>query len=275
MTDCTVDGCPRPTTDFLCNVHRDDLVAALKELANGLMKELDITRWKLSRSMVNTGATSRSATSALMFHSAASDLFWTARDTIYAWVKIFKKHNPQLHPPGASANPAECAAWLATFPNLLALQDDAGQMVDEITYVVREVKRTIDCQPAHRYLGVCSAPTEEGSCERDLYAPAEKAYVTCRECGTLHDTGERRQVLLDAVGGQKGTVSELARALPDLLGRPISVESVRTWVRKGELIAVGKNDRGHSLFMVDDLVNLVITKQTRIRGKVTTVVVSA
>jgi hypothetical protein len=67
--------------------------------------------------------------------------------------------------------------------------------------------------------------------------------VTCRDCGSVHDTDERRQVLLDAVGGQRGTVTELARALPDLLGRPISVESVKTWVRKGELIAVGKNDK--------------------------------
>jgi hypothetical protein len=147
MTECTVDGCARPSNDFLCWTHRDQLRVALRELAEGLLVELNITRWKLSKSTVNTGTMSRSTTSAMMFHEGASDLFWAARDTIYAWVKSFKRYNPQLHPPGASANPAECAGWLAMVPNLLALQEDAGQMFDEVTYLVREIKRTIDCQP--------------------------------------------------------------------------------------------------------------------------------
>ncbi|MFJ1764023.1 hypothetical protein ACIOD2_27160 [Amycolatopsis sp. NPDC088138] len=276
MNDCTVDGCIRPAEDFVCRTHQDELRVALRDLADDLLTELNVTRWRLSRSTANTGTVSRSATSALMFHATASSLADTAANSLRAWAREVHADQPELRHPGSAATPRELAGWLSLFVGRISVMPDGGQLADEVIWLAKEVRKVIDTQPMNRFLGICSTLNDDREpCEADLYAPPDKAFVQCRECGSLHDVEERRRILLNAVGSQKGTVTELARALPDLLGRPISVESVKTWVRKGQLIPAGRNERGHSLFLVDDLVALVITKQTRRRGKVTLTVVSA
>jgi hypothetical protein len=247
----------------------------LQELAGGLLDELELVVLRQVKIGVSSGVRAPSGEARLPFDAAASELAAVAAGTIRSWTAIFKASNAHLITPRV-AGVGDYAAWMARFPGLIASLKHAAQMADEIQWLTREVVRTIDLAPARSYLGQCSARTEDGEqCAEDVYAVDGREFVTCRACGTEHHVATRRRVLLDALPDQRLTVRQLAHGLPEFLGISVSENSLRTWIRKRQLAAVGRDDQGRAVFRVADVLELLVTKRTRRRGKVAVVEIVA
>jgi hypothetical protein len=106
---------------------------------------------------------------------------------------------------------------------------------------------------------LCSTATGPGvECDHDLYANPGRRYVTCRACGAEHDVDARRAVLLGAVADQLLTAVEASRALPGLLGRPVTAATVRGLAHRGRLA-----QRPGGLYRVGDLIDALTAQATR------------
>lgn len=117
--------------------------------------------------------------------------------------------------------------------------------------VVHRLVETVIDRPADRtYAGPCSA------CSADLYAAAGSLAVVCEPCGLEYDIEPRREYLLGVVEDQLATATELARALTSL-GRPVDSALVRKWAERGRIVAHGRNRRGHAVYRVGDVLDLV------------------
>ena len=243
---CATSHCDRPADAVICPGCVADLVTDLRHLATGgvdvrgqerqgLLADLQDTLTRQTATATGVGVTSRSAEKAMPYHEAASDLAHRARAELAGWARILIDDNPHLAwPPD---DPAEVASWLATFPSLLAMLDPAGDMVDAIWRLARDVRRMVDRAPERVYLGQCSAVVEGVVCTEDLYGLPNKATVRCRVCGTEHDMEERRAKLRDAAEDQLATARDCVAAMPALLGGSWSKldVTIRKWVQRGKL----------------------------------------
>jgi hypothetical protein len=114
------------------------------------------------------------------------------------------------------------------------------------------------------YCGPCP------DCGADLYARPERAIVGCRECEARHDVEALRAELLDVVRDSLATAAEIARALPCLLGRDLSANTVRTWARAGKITRRKPDEQGRPRYLVGEVIDLALSTPTRARLSATT-----
>ncbi|HEV7651355.1 MAG TPA: hypothetical protein VGP26_24660 [Actinophytocola sp.] len=256
--------CGRPSDLFLC--HRDvgELVTALRSLATGgvlRMVEVSRPRWRIpelptrmviahspgllaelevtiARQHRFGGAGGRAGTEPpLPVHLAAAELAAVARNTIGTWARDVAELHPHLQLPGTHA---AAAAWLATFPTLLAEHPSAGELHEDITVLARRIRTMIDRPPDKVYLGICSARLQQVSarewllCPVDIYAERDKQVVQCPKCGTTHDAAWRRDRMLLKVDGQLATATDASRAL-SAYDCPVTASQIRKWAFRQKL----------------------------------------
>jgi hypothetical protein len=110
--------------------------------------------------------------------------------------------------------------------------EGAGDLADEIGYAVIQAQRAVDKPMQLQYVGPCD------ECGADLYAHPRADTVACRNCECEpYNVQQRRKWLLDQVEGQMLTATEMSRALPGLLQKPLTAGTVRGWARHGKLTA--------------------------------------
>lgn len=174
-----------------------------------------------------------SDTTAVQYHEAASALADTARNTITTWARDLHEHNPHLHLPGTLI---EACEWMAGLPQILAIHPAAGELHEAIVDLHKRIERMVDARPDLVYLGICSAPTGDGECTRDLYCERDADVVQCRECGEAWETYWRRQRMLAGMEEQLLTATNmrtvLSRYMPD--GAP-AASTIRWWASIGKL----------------------------------------
>lgn len=107
----------------------------------------------------------------------------------------------------------------------------AGALADEIGYAVIVAQRAVDKPLQLVYVGPCD------KCGWDLYAHPRRAVVACRndECGAEYEIASRREWLLKQAEDQLRTATEISRALPNLLQRPLTAAKIRGWAYTGRL----------------------------------------
>lgn len=127
------------------------------------------------------------------------------------------------------------ATWLVEHLQWLRIHPRAGELVDLLDRAMDDARRTIDSPAARSFAGPCGESTEDGPCPADLYAPTHSVVVTCPDCGAVHDMGARREWLLAAAQDQLVTAGEASRALPGLLGEPVTASMIRGYVHRGRL----------------------------------------
>lgn len=276
MTICTVPGCTNSTEPevYGCGLCLGRLDGALVEVAD-LVDELDATIARQTRTGQRVG--SRPAETGLPFNDGAAEVARDLRSVLSTWVRdLWETHAPRrMMPTGATdadGRPVtvaeldpldlddtlpDMAAWLRRHPSWIAEHPAAGELVDEIGDAVERARRAVDLAPARVYCGPCP------DCGADLYARPDRALVRCRECDTRHDVDGLRAALLDAARGHLGTAAEVARALPRLLGRDLSANTVRTWARAGKLPRRAPDEHGRPRYRVGDVIDLAVTTPTR------------
>jgi hypothetical protein len=269
-------GCGRPTQDMLCSTCLTHLVTDLRQLATGgvarvrrhqrvdgseyevtesrpgLIEELQITitRQDVLGSPLLGG---RSPEQALLFHEAASEVSWILRNTISTWARDVAE--TYAHLTLSATTTTEAAGWLANLPTLLAEHPAAGELHDEITSVVREVRRVIDRSAERIYLGKCGSTIDEQVCDDDLYGIVDRDTAHCRTCGTEYDAHTRWLDIQDRVRGSLATAAEIAGAAARMYGRMLKIKTIRTWAFRGVIETHGRNERDEPLHLVGQVLD--------------------
>jgi hypothetical protein len=89
-------------------------------------------------------------------------------------------------------------------------------------------------------------------CPTVLWTRIQSATVRCRTCKATYDAHERRAWLLDSAQEVEETASVIASALSVMLRRRLTASTIRTWVQRNLLAAVG--ERGSAkLYRVRDV----------------------
>ena len=149
---------------------------------------------------------------------------------------------------------AAMARWLLARTDRIRQHPGAAHIAASITTAVTRALRAIDLPPDLVFLGTCD------SCQAGIYAAHGARWVTCR-CGVTCNTETRREQLLAAAHDILGTTSEISRALTSL-GRPLTPSVIRGLAFRGRITARGANERGHPLYRVGDVLE-VISRDTR------------
>ena len=263
MNICATPRCIRPAQAVICGDCLTEVVTSLRQLASGGTQrvrthvrgltpdEQIVTRYvdrrpglladledSITRQAVHgtgSGGGGRLSEKPVPFHEAASNLGHAVRNSLTTWARVLLDQNRHLQLRDITS--AGIAEWLARFPGLLAMLPCAGQLVDEVIQLRRQVRAMVDRAPDRVYLGICSA-IDQGSgaeCPEDVYGLPGRATVKCRTCGTEHDMADRRETIKNAVDDQLATAMEISRAMPTWYGTEISANTIRWWAHIGKL----------------------------------------
>lgn len=284
MTAIPCAGCGATCSDvFVCGACVDDLRDRLYTV-RGLEEDLEITLCRLSNSGgQDTGVRSRSAETPLMFSWPAAEGLFALNRTLAAWARALStSRGVPLDPAALSVtvtpkDPARItsrrayaavhAAWLAEHVGWIPTHPDAAQLLDEIGDMFRVAHRAIDRAPDLHYAGPCWTWVETGlgeelPCEQELYGRAHAATIICPACQTEHDAQARREWLLREVRGQLVTATEASRALPGLLGQPLTASSVRGYAHRGRITAHPPHPgTRYPLYAIGELLDAIIASE--------------
>jgi hypothetical protein len=204
----------------------------------------------------------------LLFHIAASELKVIARNRLAYWRVTVSEPTDRLRE--LSAATRRIAAWLSRHEAALSMAPGAGEMVAELEGLHHRVQRMVDAPPDRMYAGPCLEMVEGVRCPEHLYAVPHKATVRCVGCGAEHSLAARRVWLLEVVHDELATPMEIARAMPVLLDRPLSVKTIYTWASTGALDtkpAHPHDPHRRPRFRIGDVVALAAARGARHRGQ--------
>ncbi len=261
-------ACGRPVQDAtICQGCSGRLERALGDIP-ALVHDLEITRSRQSR----TGGQGivivvRGAERPLPWDQRASEVTSLLRDTLSSWVQVVLDGGaarPRMLA-GQSSRIAVMARFLLAHHERLRQHPDAADAVDEIGHAVDQARRVTDRSPDRVYAGPCreewdaEAEGERGAfcCTASLYARAAHGVVICTNCNAAHDVLVRRDWLFAVAEDQLATATLLAGAF-SRLGRPVKSATLRKWVERGKLAAHGHNERGHPLYRVGDVRDVLL-----------------
>jgi hypothetical protein len=270
--DVLCQVCARPVADqaYLCSGCTGSLTAALRDVA-WLAGELLTTEVRLAR--MSDGSGSRSAETPLPMNWSAMVDGEALRDTLAIWVRTVAEQRGVTV--DADNNAPSLARWMLRYTESIRQCDEAQQLYDEVTHVVREAKKTIDyaATKARFYVGPCPERPEDQACTGEVWAviPAgENAPATlhCLDCEAEWNStqwlrvGRRMQQLervRDRMYGEFVTIPDAA-----YMAR-VSTRTVYRWMadRSLSVVVVQSRNRGRVLTMVHSLqIALLAEKQT-------------
>lgn len=126
----------------------------------------------------------------------------------------------------------------------IAMDEAAGDMHDEITYLPGYVRRAIDRQEADVFAGRCSATSvythveddgtvipEISQCGTDLFARPGDDEVRCSECGKTYPMTGRREHLIESAEQELARPQAIANALTEWEA-PVNATTIRKWIQR-------------------------------------------
>lgn len=227
-----------------------------------------------------------------------------ARGVLARWVMLVVEQRGVRMPVGTLTG---MSGFLLGQVDWLRHREEAADAKGELEQAVRRLRASVDRAPDRWFAGVCSAlrPVDLADCdcachvggafrpacdvpggcgtvhedatvpagvpcEEDLYVVQGASTVRCRTCGTEHDVEYRRKVLREHVEDQLATVAELTTAVSNL-ARPVSKDTIKSWVRRDRLVERGRrpsphDDDGVALYRVGDVLELLAEDARRRAG---------
>ena len=152
--------------------------------------------------------------------------------------------------PIAEASIGGTARWLMEHVTELAASPRAGRDYHAIRDAVDRCARVLDGPPATVYAGPCPA------CGTDLLGVPGAAIVKCRFviqvtvngqpvlCGTAVDVRVQQDAMRAVLEDRLFTAAQLV-SMAAALGRPVSEHTVRSWVKRRQLVPRGEWPREH------------------------------
>lgn len=259
VAHCAAPDCAHPAEANLCRSHADQLAAALGTVAD-LAVDLDITITRQAATGQRVGG--RPAERPLPYHDAASEARRDLHATLAAWARdLWDTYGQPGEPVPCDDTLADIAAWITRHPSWIGAHPAAGELADELLDAIARAWRVVDLPPERVYCGPCPECREV-----DLYARPGRVVVTCLECGAEHQVAELREFLLDAARQTYATAAECARALPELLGRELSANTIRKWAHAGKLTqhpADPRDPRQRPRYLVGDVIDFATSTPQR------------
>jgi hypothetical protein len=247
---CPNPDCDRPAkAGLLCGACQAELQRALDGVPE-VLGDLDVT---LSRQTSRMGRGGGGNSTPLQYDRRASESGYVLRSTLVGWVRVLQEARPEEWPDDTAQ---AMAAWLSARLERLVRHPAAGEAHGEITTAVRAAQRAVDRAPDRQFAGGCA-------CGAALYAKPGATRVQCRECDAEPvEVGKQRDAMLASIADQLVTATQAADILTRLAA-PLSAELVRQWGTRGRLAAHGRDVRGHPLYRVSDVRELLIEKLKR------------
>lgn len=250
MPDCAIDA--RPTTDAtICHSCTETLRIALRALPS-LIEDLTITLTRQARIGDRNGAPS--TTQPLPYHPAASTTLQTIHHNLTHWATQVAT-NRGVRIDADLTDPTATSQWLLRWAGAAAQHPAAAELHNNIHAMTRAARRTIDLAAERRYVGPCD------QCGADMYVGmrAETVHCPTPDCDATYPIAERRLWLLEQAYDRLLTASEMARAIPQLLGRPISAGLITKWAERGRIAKHAPHHRDphhRPRYKVEDVINL-------------------
>lgn len=261
---CARAGCGRPAVNaYLCSTCVDDLRVALEHIIEypatdahgvplrGLADELTTTLLRNDRVGESVGWITLTPDNPLPYAQHASDAIATLRTVLSTWIRELWEVNggDALGEFRCEDTLAGMADWLLLRPSWMSLHIAAGELYTDIIEAVEQAWRAIDRSPSRTYSGICGAQTEAGDCGQALYSHPDHEWVRCQACGAEWSVAERRQWLLMRAAETPLTATQMAGLLTHA-GISITSGKIRAYASDGRIRAVGRNERGHPLYLI-------------------------
>lgn len=245
-----VTHCGEPANGYyLCGGCTQRLVGELRRVAE-LRRHLDATITRQTRTTANVGVTSPAAERPLPINLTAAAVADDLHNVLGTWAfDVAGRHGAAI----TIASTADAAAYLVAHTSTLRTHPAADELHDEITDAIARAWRAIDRPPERRFAGPCD------ECGEDLYGRPHRAELRCGHCGAVYDAHHRRSWLLDQARDQLATAKTIARALPDLVGKPITPSMIRGYAHRGRLAPRPPDPTGQARYRVGDVIDLVLS----------------
>lgn len=168
---------------------------------------------------------------------AASEHAHTLRHALQAWAARVRETEAETDPDAAAGMATvEPAAYLRMSLTLIAGQDYAGTLCEDITRAHRRLVNAIDLPPEHVNLGPCVTPDCPGTIRGTMTNRNGKRALSPRaECRTCHAVYDAPMLNAYRVGGAWGYWCPLPDAVAVLRSIPgtASRATLYRWARKG------------------------------------------
>lgn len=256
MTDTRCTTCPRfvPDVAFGCPACGADLAQRLDELA-AILPEIGVTVTKQDR-IGSGGARGTGAEVPLPYNDGASDRGRAIQGEVVTWARHVHGETGRMLP--AAPSGSALARYLGQAVPWLRYQQSWPEVHAALRPLAGTALRLVD-RPADRiYLGPCSTPGGEGGsvCRADVYARPGAATGTCQACGTVHDVGESRTWLLDALEDVLARPAEIAGVLRGFGDRKVGYSTIAAYITSGRLVAHGEDGHGRPRYRIGDVLDL-------------------
>lgn len=223
-TLCAIDLAPA-TVGNMCTACCERLVQVVR-CTPGLLDEVEVTMLKQSR-QVAPGAGGHGAEQPLVLNAVAME----AGDAVRAAMRqlVVLAVGPSGRVPVDACHRARTVEGLV---HVVARAESIGQAVADLERAVRAARAVIDRAPDRKVVGKCDA------CAAVLVSSRQAGLVRCRYCGREHDLQVLAEVRVRALAELVLDAAGVAVALGTAVGTRVPAATVRSWTRRGQLVAV-------------------------------------
>jgi hypothetical protein len=248
--------CGRPSPSaVICGACADSLAAAL-DFAARIAPDLDDA---IARQLKHgSGGRRTGDEQPLPYDQRASVAASVLRNELYGWVRELRGDSDAW--PGYDIGP--CARWLADHMAAAAQHPKAADMLHEVRRAVDRAAMVLDGPPPRQYAGPCPI------CGYDVLGKPGSAIARCTQCGHAVEVRAQQDAMRAAMDDMLFTAAQLV-SMAAALGQPVSEHTVRSWVRRRQLVARGEWPRDHgepsATYRFGDVL-ILIARSQRVRG---------
>jgi hypothetical protein len=127
----------------------------------------------------------------------------------------------------------------------------------ELRDALNDCRRATDTSVRRVFAGTCPTVIDGTACETPVYTPAGKPEARCSTCGVVWDVTDWRERAMNAAARAFGTAAEVSRILSDpARGVALRQNTIRVWVNRKKLVALGVNGDGNPVYQIRKVRNL-------------------
>lgn len=265
MTEHGCQHCLAPAADaYLCHDCIDRMRRWLIELMGYAVDLADVVLTRQTSRRGERVMVRGDTETPLAFDPDASEVAWVLHSDLVAITRDLCDVTGTTYP-GVDSS-AALAAWLAGRKRVTALaaRPDALETYQLLRHLAANgsghdqqptgyVVKAVDISPARVLLGPCDHPVDGGRCGADVRARDEDTTTHCLPCGTVHDVAAFRRRVLDRMGDQLATATEIA----DHLRGVVKAGTIGRWKGRGKIVAHGQTPAGADLYRVGDVLSVL------------------